>query len=204
MLAFTLSRAAGRLFSQLPRSAMALPKLVALDLDGTVWYPDMYMLWGGGGAPFRADGDGTSSLTDCGGNKVELMGIAGEIIYQVKKDPKWVSNGTKLAWCSTTDEPTWAQECLRKFKAKGSSGPAISLKELADSEQIYKARTKREHFNRLKAEFGIAFEDMIFYDNQMNNIHDVSPLGVHCVYAPDGLTRKKWEQGLADFAKKRK
>ena len=24
------------------------PKLVAFDLDGTVWTPDMYMLWGGG------------------------------------------------------------------------------------------------------------------------------------------------------------
>lgn len=31
--------------------AVRLPKIVALDLDGTVWSPDMYMLWGGG-APF--------------------------------------------------------------------------------------------------------------------------------------------------------
>lgn len=28
-----------------------LPKLVAFDLDGTIWTPDMYML--SGGAPFK-------------------------------------------------------------------------------------------------------------------------------------------------------
>lgn len=182
---------------------MALPKVVALDLDGTVWCPDMYMLWGGG-SPFRVDGDGTRSLTDCRGQKVELMGIAGEIIYDVKNDPTWAANGTKLAWCSTTDEPSWAQECLRKFKASpgGSAGPKVPLKDLADSEQIYKAPTKREHFKRLKKELGVPFEEMIFFDNQRDNIEDVTPLGVHCVYCPHGLTRTIWEQGLAGFAQK--
>ena len=31
----------------------ALPKVVVFDLDGCVWDPEMYELWGGG-APFKA------------------------------------------------------------------------------------------------------------------------------------------------------
>ena len=30
------------------QSCLKLPKLVAFDLDGTIWSPDMYELWGGG------------------------------------------------------------------------------------------------------------------------------------------------------------
>ena len=37
--------------------ALTLPKAVVFDLDGCLWYPDMYMLWGGG-APFRVRSDG--------------------------------------------------------------------------------------------------------------------------------------------------
>ena len=31
----------------------ALPKVIVFDLDGCVWDPEMYELWGGG-APFKA------------------------------------------------------------------------------------------------------------------------------------------------------
>lgn len=182
---------------------MALPKLVALDLDGTVWYPDMYMLWGGG-APFKVQGDGTRCLKDRRGQNVDLMGIAGHIIYAVKHEKKWVENDTKLAWVSTCDEPRWADECLQKFKAspEGKAEPLVSLKQLADASHIYDAASKQYHFKQLQRDLGIPFEQMIFYDNQMNNIHAVSRLGVHCVYCPDGLTKHVWEDGLAEYAKK--
>ena len=43
---------------------MSLPKLVAFDLDGTNWSPDMYMIWGGG-APFTV-----SSPTELDDSKI--------------------------------------------------------------------------------------------------------------------------------------
>ena len=51
--------------------AEGLPKAVVFDLDGCLWSPDMYMLWGGG-APFslRSDGD----LDDSRGTRVHLLG----------------------------------------------------------------------------------------------------------------------------------
>ena len=35
---------------------MPKPKAVVFDLDGCVWRPEMYELWGGG-APFKDNGD---------------------------------------------------------------------------------------------------------------------------------------------------
>ena len=42
------------------------------DLDGCVWYPEMYMLWGGG-APFETQPNG--DLRDKAGQKCYLMGV---------------------------------------------------------------------------------------------------------------------------------
>ena len=49
----------------------ARPKVVVFDLDGCVWYPEMYMLWGGG-APFNTQPNG--DLKDRSGSKCYLMG----------------------------------------------------------------------------------------------------------------------------------
>ena len=48
------------------------PKVVVFDLDGCVWYPEMYMLWGGG-APFETQPKG--DLRDKAGQKCYLMGV---------------------------------------------------------------------------------------------------------------------------------
>ena len=126
-------------------STCRLPRLVAFDLDGTIWSPDMYQLWGGG-SPFRVDGDGTKQLYDQHGTKVKLLGVSSKVLQELKTDPRWLN--TKTAWVSCTDEPSWADECMTLFKtAEGKS-----LKSYIDSSQIFKAN-KKEHFRRLKKEF---------------------------------------------------
>ena len=47
------------------------PAAVIFDLDGCLWDPEMYELWGGG-APFSDNGDGT--LSDRSGVTVRLLG----------------------------------------------------------------------------------------------------------------------------------
>jgi magnesium-dependent phosphatase 1 len=103
-----------------------------------------------------------------------------------------------IAWVSTCDYPDWGRECLSVFKTlDGESldaclmNPACSL--------LYHAN-KRNHFQKLKSLYPeILYEEMIFFDNQMNNIRDVSVLGVNCIYCPDGLTKKAWEAGRKIF-----
>lgn len=40
---------------------------------------------------------------------------------------------------------------------------------------------------------------MLFFDNEMGNIKSVSKLGVKCVYCPDGMTERIWDEGLKMF-----
>ena len=174
------------------------PKLVAFDLDGTVWTPDMYMLWGGG-APFEIK-DPTKTLVDRSGQEVNLLGEVGSILHELHTQPEW--KGTIISWVSCTDEPTWANECLMKFVTPVSATP---LKNLVDSsaEQIFKAN-KKEHFRRLKAAYPeIDYSEMIFFDNEAGNIRSVSQAGVLSIHCNEGMTREVWDYGLDLFHKER-
>ena len=63
----------------------ALPRAVVFDLDGCVWDPEMYQLWGGG-APFTVQPSG--NLKDRAGVEVHLLGAVRDIMYELKTDPK--------------------------------------------------------------------------------------------------------------------
>ena len=167
-------------------------KLVAFDLDGTIWSPDMYQLWGGG-SPFRPAGN-SKDLLDCANNTVRMLGISSAVLHELKNDEHLVD--TKVAWVSCTDEPDWAAECLDLFETQPGRQP---LSTMVDSVQIYKAN-KQEHFRRLKKEYPeIEYSQMLFFDNEMHNIRNVAKLGVHCIYCPDGITERAWEEGLSKF-----
>ena len=174
--------------------ARNMPRLVAFDLDGTIWTPDMYELWGGG-APFRVIS--CDKLKDKAGTTVRLLGDSANILRELKyEQPDIITT-----WVSCTDEPSWAEECLKKFTTKEGE----SIGSLVNGQpQIFKAN-KQEHFKRLlKAYPTLVYEDIIFFDNEMGNIRSVSKLGVLAIYTPDGMTREVWNEGLRLFAQKRK
>lgn len=60
----------------------------------------------------------------------------------------------QVAYCSCTDEPRWARECLDKFEL----APGLSLRQAADHLEIYKGG-KAAHFRRLHTTTGIPFRD---------------------------------------------
>ncbi|KFM25945.1 hypothetical protein F751_4197 [Auxenochlorella protothecoides] len=72
-----------------------------------------------------------------------------------------------------------------------------------DTEVAYVSRTEYPQWANacLKAATGIAFKDMLFFDNESWNIK-VSRLGVVSIYTPHGMTSDNWEYGLAEFRKK--
>lgn len=185
-------------------SSMPVPKLVAFDLDGTIWSPDMYMLWGGG-SPFRVVSK--TELRDRQNQKVQLLGISGEILDTIATardtnaddqdaaSSTWPDPKTIVAWVSCTDEPRWAEECMQKFRTPRN----VPLVDRVDVQCIYKAN-KQTHFRDLQQQYPqIEFCDMLFFDNERSNIHEVQKLGVHSVYCPKGMTQQIWEQGLASW-----
>ena len=57
--------------------------------------------------------------------------------------------------------------------------------------------------SRFKKDSGISFDDMLFFDDEMRNVRDVSKLGVTAVYVSgSGMTMKLFEKGLAEWTKK--
>eukprot|EP00760_Papus_ankaliazontas_P034822 PhM_4_TR7509/c0_g1_i2/m.84503/K17619/MDP1; magnesium-dependent phosphatase 1 len=189
------------------RTSLALPKVVAFDLDGTLWAPEMYELWGGG-APFTKHHTQKHVLVDRAGVHVRLLGISGQVLEEIAQDPRWKETGTYFALASTCDEPSWARECLTKFMVDDGRGGEIAMGDLFQFHEIYKAHSKANHFQQImqkatsaEAKQKVPFEDMIFFDNQMNNIRDVSKLGVYCVYCPDGVTEDVWLKSLDGWRK---
>lgn len=155
-------------------------------------------MWRGGGAPFTHGDDVGSVLIDKVGATVRLLGISAEVLHEVRNHSQWQE--TKIAIASTTDEPSWAFECLNKFKTSPGQENFITC---FDSIQVFHDN-KRVHFQNMKKEYpNIEYSEMMFFDNQMNNIKDVSKLGVHCVFCPDGITENIWRDGLESFYSKR-
>jgi len=176
---------------------MALPKVLAFDLDGCVWDPEMYELWGSGGSPFalRSDGD----LTDSGGTAVRLMGGATgvrAVMNELATDAKW--RGARVAAASCCDEPSWARECIGKFVL--AEGRALDDVLDAQHNQIYKG-DKRGHLAKIMegVEGGCTPAEAIFFDNQRGNCEDVARSGVTCVYCPEGVTGEVWASAISRF-----
>lgn len=182
-------------------------KLIVFDLDYTLWKPEMYQLWGGGGAPFTKDPK-TGDVFDRQGTPVRLMGDSRAILRKLHEE------GIPIAVASKTDEPSWADECLRKIEVV----PGKTMKEIITYEEIYQTN-KKKHLQNLKKKTGFSFEEMIFFDNEYGNIADVSSLGkileilkstnlqilligVISIHTPQGMTFKHLENGIEEFSKR--
>lgn len=101
------------LLSCVMASLTAALRLVAFDLDGTMWLPEMYEIYRHSGQ-WKATSD-PNICTDAGGVEVKLLGVTGQTFDYLK------DNNIKIAIVSCTDEPVWANELLKLFRTpKGS------------------------------------------------------------------------------------
>ena len=172
--------------------ARRLPKVLVFDLDGCVWWPEMYHLWGGGGSPFTPTSNG--NVKDRANATVKVMADLREILLDIKTDTNW--NETKIAVASSCDEPSWARECIRligigdKFKLKDIFDPNLT--------EIYKG-SKSGHLKEISKKSGCALEDMIFFDNEWGNCQTVARIGVTVVYTPKGVTRQLFQEAIEKY-----
>jgi len=168
-----------------------LPKALVFDLDGCVWDPELYELHGG--SPFSTKSDG--NLTDSSGTHLYLMGDVRKIMNELKNDSKW--SNTVVAIASKCTELQWAHECLEKFQLEDSSNNLKSVFH-PDLMEIY-WDNKQRHLKVIAEKSGIQLEDMIFFDNQMDNCRDVSQIGVTVSYVPNGVTRRAFDKVIEAF-----
>merc|ERR1711957_599658 len=108
---------------------------------------------------------------------------------------------TKVGVASRCDEPAWGRECLQMFMVKDG----VSMWDIADGGnlcEIYKG-SKQSHFRMLQKKTGIAFKDMLFFDDDSWNIRQVEELGLTSILTPDGVTAQSWHEGLTCFSRSR-
>ena len=163
---------------------MTALRLVAFDLDDTVWYPEMYML---DGPPFRKDESG--KVFDSRGTEIKLIPGARQVLEELHRQYPHI----QIAWASRTEYPEWAFKCLELFTING-----VSLRELGTYEAIYPG-DKKTHFRAFQKQSGFAFEEMAFFDNEKRNCTSVSTLKVACYYTPRGMESSYWLQCKAAF-----
>jgi magnesium-dependent phosphatase 1 len=170
---------------------MSVPRAVAFDLDGCLWDPEMYELWGSGGSPFEKDGD---NLVDRGGVSVHLIGDARAVLNELSTAEKFQS--THVATASSCDEPSWARECIQKFEIDSDK----SMGSAFHSHEIYKASSKQIHISKICEAAGCKPEEVIFFDNQMNNCNAVVKMGTTTVFTgTSGVTSAMWKMALEEF-----
>ena len=162
-------------------SSVILPELIVFDLDFTLW--DCGGTWCDClSPPFKLR---EKRIVDRGGRHVRFYSDVVSILDLC--DERQVA--TALA--SRTEQPEWAKELLRLLDV---------MHRFAFSE-IYPS-SKLIHFASLFQSTGVAYDRMLFFDDEMRNIREVAELGVTSVFVEDGLTREVFDNGLEQFSKK--
>lgn len=123
-------------------SLSSVPSLIVFDLDNTLWSPELYQL-----RTLARNNQYPVAHED-----VKLFPAARDMIVQMKKDEKFAN--TKFAVASRTKSVDWAHDLLGQF----------DLREWLDYIEIFPG-DKKQHFNNLKRNSGIDFDEMLFFDD---------------------------------------
>ena len=154
--------------------------VVVLDLDATVWLPEVYTLR----APRGAADDWTPTL----GTDVRVLPGAAAVLKLLAARPD-----TQVAVASRSAKPEWSKALLAKV-------PDLA----AAAVHIYPG-DKRTHLRRIAKGLGCAFSRMVLFDDARDGKHGncvgAAALGVLAVHCPQGLNEERWRAGLAAFEK---
>lgn len=106
-----------------------------------------------------------------------------------------------LALASRTETPERAITLLNLLHIRpGSERPAKRAIDFFSFRQIFPA-DKRLHFAELHKASGIAYEDMLFFDDERRN-RNVESLGVVMRLVEDGVTFDEVDAGVRDWRRK--
>lgn len=157
------------------------PSLIVFDLD--------YTLWHAGGTwcdhlnpPFENTAAGP---IDSDGRLVRLYDDVREILDWCQQE------NISMALASRTYEPSWAGKLISM----------LGIADLFDHKEIFPA-SKVTHFTNLHKASGIPLNEMLFFDDEMRNIYEVSRMGVTAVFVKNGMTMELFEEGLRKWESK--
>ena len=68
---------------------------------------------------------------------------------------------------------------------------------IGSSPVVIQGGSKVKHLRHIASESGVSLRDMVFFDNERNNIQEVEKVGPTCVYCPRGLTEQVYREGIS-------
>lgn len=155
-----------------------LPELVVFDLDFTLW--DCGGTWCDClSPPFSGEGH---RVYDAYGRHVRLYADVISILDELDQ------REVPMALASRTERPDWARQLLDR----------LGIRERFQFEEIFPG-SKVRHLENLRQSSGVELEAMLFFDDEKRNLYDLRPLGVKCVFVPDGLNDTLFREGLGLF-----
>ncbi|PLN84708.1 magnesium-dependent phosphatase-1 [Aspergillus taichungensis] len=180
---------------------LPLPKLIAFDLDYTLWpfWVDTHV-----SAPVKPR-DNNSRCIDRWNESFAFYPSVSSILYACK------ARQIPLALASRTHTPDLARDMLKALHViptfsdnlAAARGAARSVRSLDyfDYVQIFPA-SKTAHFAKIQSASGIRFEDMLFFDDEARNRNVETELGVTFCLVRDGVTREEIDRGVWDWRRR--
>ncbi|KAJ5082948.1 hypothetical protein N7532_011991 [Penicillium argentinense] len=177
---------------------LPLPKLIAFDLDYTLWpfWVDTHV-----SGPVKAR-DNNSRVVDKWGESFAFYPAVSSIIQACK------SRAIPLAVASRTHDPDLARDFLKALHVipSFSDKPAANTKtsralEYFDYLQIFPAN-KTQHFAQIQGASKIAYEDMLFFDDEARNRNVETELGVTFCLVRDGMKLDVVDRGVWAWRKR--
>ncbi|EGN97672.1 hypothetical protein SERLA73DRAFT_184473 [Serpula lacrymans var. lacrymans S7.3] len=171
-----------------------LPKLIAFDLDYTLWdfWIDTHI------TPPLTASPTSGALTDAYDTPIEFYPDVPAILHRLR------DAGVVVAACSRTHAPTVAREALSliQIPSKPGSDPATVKSAISYFGQleIYPG-SKSTHFKALHTATSLPYSEMLFFDDESRN-REVESLGVTFSLVHSGLDQRTFERGLTEWRRR--
>jgi len=174
-----------------------MPRVVVFDLDGVCWSPEMYQTKGE--PPYR-NVDPITAVNSAG-EAIRLHPAVRKVWASLHALQSSAHN-IRVAVASSSIRRK-AQPLLELFEV----APGVRMWDVIDPglfEMYYrKGQGKRPHLATIIKKTGVNVEDVLFMDDNRENIASVQELGCVAVHTPYGLSEHVWEGALHAFRKKR-
>ncbi|CAJ1936137.1 unnamed protein product [Sphenostylis stenocarpa] len=77
----------------------------------------------------------------------------------------------------------------------------LSIRSMFVAEEIFYSWThKTDHFQKILSKTGVPYNSMLFFDDDDNNIQQISKIGVTSILVRNGLDLEAFRNGLAKFS----
>lgn len=165
-----------------------VPKLIVFDLDFTLWpfWCDTHV-----DTPVRPTTNG-QRVMDASGDLFSFYTDVPAIFREIRAHP-----GMEMCAASRTADPEIAQKILSLLTVDNEPSSAYF------AFTAWGTESKIQHFQELHLHTNVAFEDMLFFDDESRNRDVERELGVCFVDASGGLTLTKFHNGIKEWRKRK-